>query len=741
MQNRSLEDNSDPLTELFAQSHGLRTRIAVLLNVGGTVQRVLAPPVDLLARLILAAACSTPALLGGGAGAEPGNTGWAIGLVQLAAPSLLALGLLVRPVALLMLVLTLMSLGTGQQQVAQLFCAALFGWYIAEGAGQFSLDRMLKRGMRFSPLPLSGAATAAGRWFDRQVSPAYRLGLRLWLAVALAEPMLMPTTLPASAAGLLLPFLAAIAIVLLALGLATPLVAAGLLVASFVMALVGAGPWATPYGAVLLALLGVYGAGRYSVDRLIVQFAHRPPRAAGDAPHVVIVGGGFGGMACATGLRHEHARVTLIDRNNYHLFQPLLYQVATACLSPGDIATPIRGLFRGCRNLSVLCGSVTGVNPAAGRVMVDGQPIAYDTLILATGATHSYFGHDEWAPHAPGLKSVEDATRIRSRILDAFEQAEVTDDPATRRKLLTFLIVGAGPTGVELAGAIAELARTGMAKDFRNFDPASARIILVEAAPRVLPPFDARMSAFAQTSLEALGVEVRVDSKVESVDAHGAVVNGERIFAGTVLWAAGVVASPAAGWLGTEPDRAGRIKVGPDLSVPGLPNVFAIGDTALALAWEGRPVPGLAAAAKQEGAYVAAVLRARLRGTAAPAPFRYHHKGSLATIGRESAVADFGRFRLTGAPAWWLWGAVHALLLVGLRNRLTVVVGWIWSYFTYDVGVRLITGERPRRGGALLEAPRTDMPASSAFVFEEGKDAARTTGPAFALRPDIAAHR
>ena len=331
--------------------------------------------------------------------------------------------------------------------------------------------------------------------------------------------------------------------------------------------------------------------------------------------------------------------------------------------------------------------------------------VAEIQMVLATGASHGYFGHDEWAEHAPGLKSVEDATRIRSRILDAFEQAEVTDDPATRAKLLTFLIVGAGPTGVELAGAIAELARNGMAKDFRNFDPAEARIILVEAAPRVLPPFDTRLSAFARGSLEALGVEVRLDSKVEVVDAQGVVVNGERIFAATVLWAAGVVASPAAKWLGLEPDRAGRIKVGPDLSVPGLPNVFAIGDTALALAWEGRPVPGLAAAAKQEGAYVGAVLRARLHGRAEPAPFRYRHRGSLATIGRESAVADFGRFRLVGSLAWWLWGTVHVLLLVGLRNRLTVVVGWLWSYFSYDVGVRLITGEKRRRADVPEAAP------------------------------------
>ena len=727
MQNLSIDDSSDPLTELFAQSHGLRTRLAVLLAVGGTAQRALAPVVDLFARLCLAAACSAPVLLANGTATAHGAAGWAVAILQVAGPALLVLGLFVRPVALLMMVLTLLAPGSGQATDTHMFLAALCGWYVAEGAGQFSLDRMLKKGMDFSPLPLSGVAALVGRWFDRQVSPAYRLVVRLWLAAALAAPAMAPTVLPGTPVDMLVPFLAAMAVVLLALGIGTPLVAGGFLIASSVTALLGAGQWATPYGALLLALLGVYGAGRYSVDRLILQFAHRPPRAAGDAPHIVIVGGGFGGMACATGLRHEHARVTLIDRNNYHLFQPLLYQVATACLSPGDIATPIRGLFRSCRNLSVLCGSVTGVDVAHKHVLVEGQAVPYDTLILATGATHSYFGNDDWAAHAPGLKSVEDATRIRSRILDAFEQAEITDDPATRRKLLTFVIVGAGPTGVELAGAIAELARNGMAKDFRNFDPASARIILVEAAPRVLPPFDARMSAFARTSLEALGVEVRVDSKVETVDANGVVVNGERIFAGTVLWAAGVVASPAAKWLGLEADRAGRIKVGPDLSVPGLPDVFAIGDTALAMAWDGKPVPGLAAAAKQEGVYLASVLRARLRGHAAPPPFRYQHRGSLATIGRESAVADFGKLRLTGAAAWWLWGAVHALLLVGLRNRLTVVVGWMWSYFTYDVGVRLITGEKTRRSAAPLEAVRPE-PTAGIFAIENSAALARFTG-------------
>ncbi|HXN10466.1 MAG TPA: NAD(P)/FAD-dependent oxidoreductase, partial [Steroidobacteraceae bacterium] len=321
--------------------------------------------------------------------------------------------------------------------------------------------------------------------------------------------------------------------------------------------------------------------------------------------------------------------------------------------------------------------------------------VDYDTLLVATGARHAYFGRDEWAALAPGLKTIEDATEIRRRILIAYEAAEREADPVRRAEWMTFVVVGGGPTGVELAGAIAELARFGMEKEFRRFDPASARIVLVQSAPRVLPTFDERLSAIAQRSLERLGVEVLLGSRVEDIDAQGVVVSARRIEARTVLWAAGVMASPAARWLGAEADSAGRVKVGPDLRVPGLPQVFAIGDTALSLGWEGKPVPGLAPAAQQAGQYVARSIAAQLSGAAAPGPFAYRHRGSLATIGRQAAVADFGWLRLWGAPAWWLWGLVHVGFLVGLRNRVATMTNWFWAYLTFGGGIRLITGEDP----------------------------------------------
>jgi NADH dehydrogenase/putative oxidoreductase len=374
------------------------------------------------------------------------------------------------------------------------------------------------------------------------------------------------------------------------------------------------------------------------------------------------------------------------------LFQPLLYQVATASLSPSDVAAPVRPLLRERFNTRVLFGAVTGVDTAAREVQVGEQRVPYDYLVLATGATHSYFGRDDWQPYAPGLKRIEDATEVRRRLLTAFELAEATEDEVERRALLTFLIVGGGPTGVELAGAIAELARYGMEKEFRRFDPADTRVILVQSAPRVLPTFPESLSAIARQSLEKLGVEVRVGGRVEHIDAEGVKVSGERIAARTVLWAAGVVASPAARWLSVPADSAGRIKVQADLTVANLPEVYALGDTAAALAWKGQAVPGLAPAAKQGGVYVARHILSRIDGASAPPPFAYRHFGSLATIGRKSAVVDLGKLKLWGAPAWWLWGLVHVGLLVGVRNRISTMVNWFWSYLTFRSAIRLITG-------------------------------------------------
>jgi len=586
---------------VFAQGERLRTRLARVLDLGEAAGRAAAPVVDLLVRLALAKAFFAPGMFPG-IGAADFQTAWPMIFVQVVGPVLMAIGLLGRTIALLMLVLSLRAQFSGAVQDEHLFWAVLFGWYVVHGPGSLSLDRLLSKGTKHSPLPLAARAIAAGDSINRAIGPLYVLAIRLWLAAALAGPVPSSTVLPAMQDGVLSSGLSLIAAVLLALGLATPLVAAALFVAGSGMAMAGSGHGINIYEPLLLAVLAASGAGRYSLDYLIGRWARRAVRLDPGMPHVVIVGAGFGGMACAEGLRHEPARVTLIDRENYHLFQPLLYQVATAGLSPADITTPVRAAFRDNARMRVLRGTVTAVDTAARRVIADGRAIAYDTLVLATGATHGYFGHEEWAVLAPGLKSVPDATSIRSRILDAFEKAEATEDAVMRRKLLTFLICGAGPTGVEMAGAIAELARNGMAKDFRNFDPASARILLVQAGPRVLPQFDERLSAFARSSLEVLGVEVHTDSRVEQIDGDGVVVNGERIEAGTVLWAAGVVASPASSWLGAEADRAGRIKVAPDLSVPGHPDIFAIGDTALSLAWDGQPVPGLAPAAKQGGA-------------------------------------------------------------------------------------------------------------------------------------------
>jgi NADH:ubiquinone reductase (H+-translocating) len=414
-------------------------------------------------------------------------------------------------------------------------------------------------------------------------------------------------------------------------------------------------------------------------------------------PRIVIVGAGFGGIAVAHGLRHQPVDVTLIDRQNHHLFQPLLYQVATAGLSPAEIAWPVRQLMRRQANAHVLMGEVTSIDPGRKVVMLDGGPIAYDQLVLATGATHGYFGHDEWAAHAPGLKTLDDAIGIRRRILLAFERAEMTSNPAECARLLTIAIVGGGPTGVELAGAVAELSRRALARDFRAIDPTRTRVILIEAGPRLLANFPERLSRYTAAALARIGVEVRLGQAVTDCTAEGVQIGPEFVRAATVVWAAGVRASAAANWLGIEPDRAGRVPVLPDLRAPGHADIWVIGDTSFAKNPDGTPQPGIAPVAKQQGAYVARALIARIRGRDAPPPFVYRDRGLLATIGRKAAVIAYRKLRLTGWIAWWIWGAAHVYFLVSLRNRIIVVTQWLWAYVVFERGARLITGEVPDR--------------------------------------------
>ena len=408
--------------------------------------------------------------------------------------------------------------------------------------------------------------------------------------------------------------------------------------------------------------------------------------------HIVIIGGGFAGLDAARALAREHVQVTLVDRHNHHVFQPLLYQVATAGLSPGDIASPIRWILRKQANLRVLLAAVERIDPVARRLHLDGgDTLAYDALIVASGVTHSYFGHDDWPPHAPGLKTLDDALEIRRRVLLAFERAEREADLERQRTLLTFAIVGGGPTGVELAGALAEIARHALKSEFDNVDPATSRILLIEAGPSILPTFPASLQRSARRALERLGVEVIEGQPVTSIADGGVQMGGERIGAGTVLWAAGIQASSLGRGFGAETDRAGRVAVNPDLSVPGHPEVFIAGDLALFTHQTGKPLPGVAQAAKQLGKHAARNAVRRLRGDPTT-PFRYRDPGNLATIGRNAAIADFGFLRLSGYPAWLFWVFLHIFFLIGFRNRLSVMLQWAVSYLTYQRSVRLITG-------------------------------------------------
>lgn len=411
-------------------------------------------------------------------------------------------------------------------------------------------------------------------------------------------------------------------------------------------------------------------------------------------PHVVIIGGGFGGLDAARALRGAAVRVTLVDRHNYHLFQPLLYQVAMAALSPGDIASPIRWILRRQRNVEVLLAEARGVDPVGKRLLLADGELPYDYLIVATGSTHAYFGHDDWERRAPGLKTLEDALEIRRRVLMAFERAEREPDPERRRVLLTFVVIGGGPTGVEMAGALAEISRQSLARDFRNFDPSSARVLLLEGGPSILTSFPAPLQQAALRDLRALGVDVRMGSIVTHVADGQVEIGTEVIQTDTVLWAAGVAASPLGAALGAPVDRAGRVRITPELTVPGVADVFAIGDMATLDGGDGRPLPGVAQVAIQMGRHAARNIERAMENQPLR-PFAYRDLGNMATIGRASAIADFGTFRMTGFLAWLAWLFVHIFALIGFRNRLVVFVQWAWAYFTYQRAIRLITGRAP----------------------------------------------
>ena len=696
-------------------------------------EKTVAPVLDLLIRLWLAQTFWVSGLvkLGGWENAvflatheypvtwlDP-HTAAVIGVaIELIGPICLAFGLATRFAALAMLALTLVIQFEYLAIPVHEFWAILFAWYVARGAGPISLDRLLARGLADTALPFARALSALFGAAGRYLGPLAQLLVRVWMAkifflsgltkardfdnaILLFEyeyqtPLLSPELAAslAIAAELMSP-------VLIVAGLATRLAVVPLIVMTLVIQFTYLEHIDHLYWLALFGLILLYGPGPIALDYPIARWLRRIyPQLRGLAafalealPHVVIVGAGFGGLTAARALRKAACRVTVIDRHNYHLFQPLLYQCATASLRPSDIAVPVRMLFRDQPNARVLLGRVSGVDTDRREVAIGERRISYDYLVLATGARHGYFGRDDdWEALAPGLKKIEDAETARRRLLLAFEHAEASDERAVQDAYLTFVIVGGGPTGVELAGTIAELARHGMEREFRNIDPSLARIVLVQSGRRILPTFPERLSAIAQGSLEDLGVEVMTGCRFDHIDEEGVQVGDVRIAAHTVFWAAGVIASPAARWLGAEHDRAGRVIVAGDLSVPGSPDVYAIGDTALTKAWNGAPVPGLAPAAKQAGNYVARVIGARLAGTPPPAAFRYRHLGSLATIGRKAAVISYGPLALSGTLAWWLWGLAHIYFQVGTRNRISVALEWMWAYLTFRRGTRLITG-------------------------------------------------
>ena len=613
-------------------------------------------------------------------------------LVQSMAPLLLASGLATRPVALLLLFGVGRDVSEAHPAGPQ---ALLLVWLLIGGAGPLSLDFPLRAGLAHVPVwavrSISRLYAASDAWGELVLPLGTRVALAIVIAAGTGFAM---WPVPFTGALVTAPWWTLLLCWALLLGLGTRPVALILCAIGPPIVLSANTPDQFEI-TLLLLLIAANGAGRVSVDALASCWAGShlriPDRRDAKVPHVVVVGGGFGGIAAVRGLRRTACRITLIDRRNHQVFQPLLYQVATAALSPADIALPIRSVLRDQRNVTVRLGEVVGVDHVAREVLLHADRIAFDYLILATGAQHSYFGKDEWAAHAPGLKSIEDATAMRSRMLLAFEQAESEEDSARREAWLTFVVVGGGPTGVELAGALAELARTGLEKEYRAIDPATARVILVQSAPRVLPAFSPILSAHAERSLRDLGVEVRTDAKVTRIDQDGVEVNGLRIAARTAFWAAGVAASPAAKWLGLAGDKSGRVVVDSNLAVHGCPGVFAIGDTAASDGWAGAGVPGLAPAAKQQGAippsdprrYQGVSIAPRLR--VSPLWQSRHHRTTRRRC--RSALAS-----VVGRPGLVALGTCPCVAPDGRRNRATVVLNWLWAYFTYRRGTRLITG-------------------------------------------------